>query len=197
MILNRPLYLAHLASLSGRAAPASPPAPVSEGGVPEALDNNTAIGVINIWRQLFLDAAPLPGIGMPSQNKGVLTLTHTMAMPRMPKPSPMTINGLPSNSPLANNALGSHEVSNGRWLNLYEIMLPEIPGANGAPSSVQRYVDALSAQRVDVAGNHYHWTGGQMMGRFPLAIHSQSSVLDPATFAQAHVNAIKHALGIQ
>ena len=196
--MNRPLYLAHLASLSGQTMPAlPPPAPNSESQVPEALDNNTAISVVNVWRQLFPDAAPLPGIGMPSQNKGVLTLTHTATMRGMAPMPPMTINGLPSNSPLANNALASHEVSNGRWLNLYEIMLPEIPGTNGAPSSVQRYVDALIAQGVDVAGNHYHWTGGQMAGRFPLAIHSQSSVLDPATFAQAHVNAIKRAFGIQ
>lgn len=198
--MNRSLYFAQLANLAGQSA-ARPNAPLTfpsaEGGIRVVLDDNRAVGIINIWRQLFPDAAPLPGIGMPSQNKGVLTLTHTMAMPGMQKPAPMTINGLPSNSPLANNALGSHEVSNGRWLNLYEIMLPETPGSNGAPSTVQRYVDALNAQGVDVAGNHYHWSGGTMMGRFPLAIHSQSSVLDPATFAQAHVNAIKRALNIQ
>ena len=163
---------------------------------PPTLDDNAAIGIVNIWRQLFPDATPLPGIGLPSQNKGVLTLTHSAGLMRGMQPMPpMTINGLPSNSPLANNALASHEVSNGRWLNLYEIMLPEIPGAGGAPSAVQRYVDGLSAQGVDVAGNHYHWSGGQMAGRFPLAIHSQSSTLDPAAFAQAHVNAIKRALG--
>ena len=194
--MNRPLYLAQVGHLAGQAA-LPQVSPSAEGGIPAVLDDNRAVGVINIWRQLFPDAAPLPGIGMPSQNKGVLTLTHTMAMPGMPKPSPMLINGLPSKSPLANNALSSHEVSNGRWLNLYEIMLPETPGSNGAPSTVQRYVDALSAQNVDVAGNHYHWSGGTMMGRFPIAVHSQSSTLDPATFAQAHVNAIKRALGIQ
>ena len=193
MILNRPLYLASVGQMAGQVASTSPPAPHFEGGLPPAaLDDNAARGIVSVWRQLFPDAAPLPGIGLPSQGKGVLTLTHSAgAMRGMQPMPPMTINGLPSNSPLANNALASHEISNGRWLNLYEIMLPEIPGARGMPSSAQRYVDALQRQGVDVAGNHYHWTGGTMMGHFPLAIHSQSSSLDPVRFAQAHVNAIR------
>lgn len=164
---------------------------------PAAFDDAAAMGVVQLWRQLFTDAAPLPGLGLPSQNKGVLTITHTMAMPGMPVPLPMTINGLASRSPLANNALGSFELASGRWLNLYEIMLPEAPGANGAPSTVQRYVNALQRQGVEVAGNHYHWTGGAMMGRFPLAIHSQSSgTLDPVQFTQAQIVALREALGL-
>ena len=195
MIMNRPMHLAHV----GQVAATSPPVPHFEGRVPpQALDDNTARSIVNVWRQFFPDAAPLPGIGLPSQNKGVLTLTHSAGNMRGMTPMPpMTINGLPSNSPLANNALASHEVSNGRWLNLYEIMLPESPGANGAPSTVQHYVDTLQAQGVDVAGNHYHWSGGTMMGRFPIAVHSQSSALDPVRFAQAHVNAVKRAFGMQ
>lgn len=204
--MNRPLYMAHLLNFAegsparvGQSAPAGGVTPMShpssEGGsnTPAPLDDMHALAIVNRWRQLFPDAAPLPGIGMPSQNKGVLTLTHTMTMPGLKAP-PMLINGLPSNSPLANNALYSAEVTNGRWLNLYEIMLPEFPGVRGGPSAVQRYVNTLQAQGVDVAGNHYHWSGGTTMGHFPIAVHSQSSNLEPMQFVQAHINAIHRAM---
>ena len=159
------------------------------------LDDASAMGIMAIWKQLFTDAAPLPGLGLPSQNKGVLTFTHTMSLPGMPPPPPMTINGLPTLSPLGNNALGSMEMSNGRWLLLYETMLPDVAGGDGMPSSVQRYVDALQRQGVQVAGNHYHWSGGKMMGHFPLAIHSQSTAnLDPAQFTHAHLQAFQEFL---
>lgn len=196
MRMDRAFYLANVGHLAGQVA-TTPPFPHFEGGTPPpSLDDNTARGIVNVWRQLFPDAAPLPGIGLPSQGKGVLTLTHSGNMRDMAPMPPMAINGLPSQSPLANNALASHEISNGRWINLYEIMLPEIPGTNGGPSSVQRYVNALERQGIDVAGNHYHWTGGTMMGRFPVAIHSQSSSIDPTRFAQAHINALRAVFGL-
>lgn len=175
---------------------APPPLPTHEGSLvaPTVLSDTTALAFVDAWKALFPDAMPLPGIGLPSQNQGVLTFTHSMSTPSMPLPAPMTIDGLTSRSPLANNALGSAEVSNGRWVNLYEIMLPEIPGANGKPSSIQRYTDALQRQGVQVAGKHYHWDGSQMLGLFPIAIHSQSTnSLDPVQFANAHLLAVRAA----
>lgn len=160
--------------------------------VPRAptLDDALAQQIVNVWKQAFSDAALLPVIGFPSNNHGVATFTHTMG-PNMP---PLTINGLPSRSPLSNNALGSAEVSNGRWLNLYEIMLPDVPGSNGDPSSAQRYANALMRTGIDVHGNHYHWSGARAMGQFPLAIHSVAVGMDPVEFAQKQLAAMKFAL---
>lgn len=153
-----------------------------------AFDDRQALQIVSYWKRFFPDAAALPGIGLPSQGKGVLTMTHTLGTP------PMTINGLPSQSPLANNALYSAEQSQGQWLNLYEIMLPDIPGQHGSPSSVQSYVNFLEQRGISIAGNHYHWSGGLMMGKFPIAVHSQAAGMDPLAFSRAHVEALNYVL---
>src|ERR1044071_8251439 len=62
----------------------------------------------------------LPKIGLPSENKGVCSILHTM--PGHPN---LKINGFESKSPLANSGLFSTECAYGRYLNLYEMMLPE------------------------------------------------------------------------
>lgn len=157
------------------------------------MNDMIAMNLIAMWRAAFPDAQALPGIGMPSQNNGVLTLTHTMH-PDLAKAMPMTINGLPSRSPLANNALYSVEVSGGKYLNLYEIMIPEVPGKDGSPSTSQQYVDAITKQGITVGGDHYHWKGGEMLGRFALAIHTQAIGMDPMTFTQITVEGLRMAM---
>src|ERR1700722_17637855 len=69
----------------------------------------------------FPDAMLFPKIGLPSNN-GFLLLTHTDGSGNLLK-----INGLSSKSPLSNNAFYSAECSNGQYLNLYTIMIPDIP----------------------------------------------------------------------
>lgn len=93
--------------------------------------------VESIWKTFSPDASLLPVIGLPSNANGVATLTHGMS--GMP---PMKINGLVSRSPLANNALYSFESVDGYYLNLYEIMIPDIPGGPGEISTAQIYIDA-------------------------------------------------------
>lgn len=160
-------------------------------GRPVAMNDQVAALVQAEWKKVFSDASLFPVIGLPSNNKGVMTLTHTMG----PGSPPLMINGLPSNSPLANNALYSSEVSRGRYINLYEIMLPEIPGSNGEPSATQRYVNAAQRLGIDVAGNHYHWTGAKMMGYFPTAVHTQQIGMDPIEFTRRTIIALNAALG--
>jgi hypothetical protein len=105
---------------------------------------------------MFTDAAVLPVIGYPSHSGGVVTITHGMD-------HKMSINGLVSNSPLANNALYSVECTGGQFLNLYEAMIPDIPGKNGQPSTAQLYVNALRDNGLDVAGVHFHWFGASVV----------------------------------
>ena len=155
------------------------------------MNDQLAMQVANEWKRAFSDASLLPVIGLPNNSKGVMTLTHTMG----PNAPPLVINGLPSLSPLANNALYSAEVSRGKWLNLYEIMLPDIPGSNGEPSTTQKYINAMQRQMVDVASSHYHWTGARMVGYFATAIHTQQVGMDPIEFTRRTIAGLSAALG--
>ena len=173
-------------AMIGQAPGAPPPLPP-----PAMMNDAIAQQVVAEWKQAFADATLLPVIGLPSNNKGVMTMTHTMGA----NAPPLTINGLPSLSPLSNNALYSCEVSEGKFINLYEIMLPDIPGSNGERSTTQKYTNAMQQQMVDVAGNHYHWTGARMMGYFATAIHTQQIGMDPIEFARRTLAGLKAALG--
>lgn len=155
------------------------------------MNDQFATLILQTWKQAFPDALIFPGIGLPSQSGGVVTITHTMG-----DGSLMTINGLPSKSPLANNALYSAECSNGKYINLYEIMLPEIPGVNGNPSAIQRYVNSSEAQGLDIAGVHFHWTGALMKDRFAIAIHTQNVGMNPIEFVQKIIVAVHKYMGM-
>src|SRR5579885_1854067 len=115
------------------------------------MNDKLATKIQNYWKKYFPDALILPIIGFPSNSGGVMTLTHTMGGPQM------SIDGLISKSPLANNALYSVECSDNKYLNLYEIMIPDIPGFKGEPSTAEVYVKALGDCGLDVAGVHFHW----------------------------------------
>jgi hypothetical protein len=139
------------------------------------------------FKQVDPNAVILPGIGLPSQGNGVCTITH--GMPGAPK---MSINGLTSNSALANNALFSSECSGGQYLNLYEMMLPDGRRTDGQRSAAQTYHNALAANGLDVSSQHVHWSGMDVGGD-PLvfAIHHQNVGLDPVDFAQRTVDALQ------
>jgi len=139
------------------------------------------------WKTTVPDATLLPVIGSPSNNNGVMTLTHSMG-DQMPK---LKINGLTSLSPLSNNALFSSECSEGKYLNLYEIMIPDQPGVNGLPSTGQIYTRSLWQSGVNVAGNHYHWNGQEPS---MLAIHSQNIGMHPLQFSQSHIKALNEIM---
>ena len=156
------------------------------------LTNKDAVRVEKLWQSSFPDAALLPKIGYPSKGHGVATLTHSLGG------HPHSINGLESKSPLVNNALYSFELSGGKYINLYEVMLPDIPSKNGGLSTVQIYVNALAKYGVDVAGNHYHWTGMETNPKAvnTAAIHSQSTSVDPICFTKATIKALKKTLAV-
>lgn len=159
-----------------------------------AFDDAAAEHVASVWRAMFPDAAILPVIGYPSHGKGVMTMTHTGSVAGQ-EAHPMIINGIPSNSPLANNALYSAELTPRGFLNLYETMLPDVPGEQGGPSLGTRYKNSLQSLGIDVDGDHFHWAGGQMMGQFARAIHSRNFGMHPVDFSQRQLHAYMVALG--
>lgn len=161
-----------------------------------ALTDQQARGVENLWKQSFPDATLLPVIGLPSNDNGVLTLTHTLGLGKVLK-----IDGLPSLSPLSNNALYSAENINGLTLNLYEILIPDIPGHRGNRSTAQIYVQALNDQGLSVSGVHYHWTGEAVFENEPTdhgvaAVHHQNYGLDPLEFSRRTIAALQTVISV-
>ncbi|MBA3751066.1 MAG: hypothetical protein H0X03_09300 [Nitrosopumilus sp.] len=156
----------------------------------EQLTDETARQVEALWKEAFPGATLFPGIGLPSQDNGVLLLTHTLNLGKV-----MKINGLPSSSPLASNSLYSAENINGKTLNIYEVQIPDIPGENGNPSTGQIYVQELCKQGLVVAGNHQHWTGeyfydDEVRDHNVPAIHHQQYDMDPIEFSRRTITAL-------
>ncbi|CAH6418637.1 Hypothetical protein POVN_LOCUS356 [uncultured virus] len=149
-----------------------------------------ALALEQQWKDAFPSASLLPVIGLPSNGNGVATLTHGMN-----DGMKMSINGLQCNSPLCNNALYSAEVADGHWLNLYEIMIPDIPGRNGEPSTGDIYVNLLQEMGLEVDGNHYHWKGAYVMPQATgiLAVHHKGINIDPFEFSARTIRAIQEA----
>lgn len=153
------------------------------------INNRYAEKILRIWQKEFPDAFILPVIGFPSNNNNkVAVFSHTDGSGHN-----MTINGLPSKSPLANNALYSFECTRDKFLNLYEIMIPDIPGEEGERSTAQIYVNALAAEGLDVSGVHWHFFGGIMDAndRGAFAIHHQNIGLNPKEFTRATIRALR------
>lgn len=162
-------------------------------GQPNNFDDQDAENVANVWKGMFPDAMILPVIGYPSRS-GVMTLTHSGNMRGFSPAPPMMINGVQSHSPLANNALYSAEMTPAGFLNLYEVMVPDVPGSNGAPSLGTRYKNALQSVGIEVDGDHFHWAGGEMMGNVARAIHSKNFGMNPVDFSQRQLQAFMTAV---
>ena len=153
------------------------------------LTDTTCKNCEKVFRTFSEDASILPGIGLPSQNSGVCTITHGMG----PGAKKLRINGLESSSPLANNALFSTECAQGKNLNLYEVMVPEgISSEAGASSAAQLYAKDLNDMGLSVAGTHWHWWGADP---YVDAIHHQNAGMEPTEFTRRTVQALSNYKG--
>lgn len=167
--------------------------------LPCVVDDSLALQVEALWKKAFPDATLLPVVGLPSNNKGVLTLVHSDGSGQMLK-----INGLESKSFLSNNALYSAECSQNKFINLYEVMLPEIPGLNGEESTSQFYTNQLRDKGLTVAGTHFHWFGSSIapvslkrIDRGITAVHHQSTTnLDPLEFSRLTIEALQATMNL-
>jgi len=175
--------------------PTTPPQSTTcQGG--SILDTD-AERILEIW-----EALPEAGILLrPSQADGATVITHSMGGP------PLKINGLLSKSPLSNYALYSFEcvkrfdlkandTSPSQLLNLYEVMMPDIPGENGEESTAEFYVRRLWELDLHVAGVHFHWWGSTVFSndRLVAAIHHQSSKLSVEEFSRRTIQALQEAM---
>lgn len=151
------------------------------------MDDCLAKKIECLWIEAFCDAKILPQIGYPSCNNCVMTLTHTLGN-CIPK---LKINGLQSKSMLANNAFYSAEVSCGKWLNLYEGIIPNVPGTCGCKSTGEVYIEALVKLGISVDNDNYHWKGSCPN---MLAINSKAIGMDPIDFTKKQIAALKAVL---
>jgi len=156
------------------------------------IDDKYAEKLLKKWRKVFPDAIIFPCVGYPSKANGVVTITHTMCN------KDLKINGLPSKSPLANNALYSAECSKGKYLNLYEIMIPDIPGKCGEPSTAEIYVNALRDNCLDVNGVHFHWFGAHLVDgdRGIIAVHHTKIGMNPIEFTCRTLKALEKTMKV-
>ena len=152
-----------------------------------SMDDCLAKKIECIWKKTFCDATIIPKIGMPSTANCVMTLTH-----RVDRCAPhLKINGVTSKSILANNAFYSAEVSDCKWVNLYQILLPNIPGKCGCKSSIEIYIEALIKLGISVDTVSSSWAGS-----CPdvVQINSKSIGMNPCEFSKKQISAIKTVL---
>lgn len=142
------------------------------------------------------DFPGVTAITLPSAANGVFTMAHGMHMPLL------KINHLVSQSPLSNSALLSNEVAydsesgQAHYLNLYEAMIPDIPGKNGIISTSQYYINLLHKYGLDVAGVHFHWTGASVFRNDHLvtAVHHQNIGMHPTEFSKLTIKALQKTM---
>ena len=73
------------------------------------------------------------------------------------------------------------------------MMIPDIPGRYGNRSTSQTYINDLFKSQLDVAGIHFHWTGGSVYKNDHLvtAVHHQTtSCLNPMEFSSHTIEAL-------
>lgn len=151
------------------------------------MDDCLAKKIACIWKESFCDAMILPQIGYPSCGDCVMTLTHTLGK-CYPK---LKINGLCSKSMLANNAFYTAEVSCGKWLNLYQGIIPNIAGQCGCKSTGEVYIESLVKLGISVENDNYHWKGSCPN---MLAISSKAIGMDPVDFTNKQIAVLKNTL---
>lgn len=143
--------------------------------------------LLDKWQCSFPDAIILPKIGYPSHSCGVVTITHTLCL------KDVKLNGLKSKSPLTNAALYSAECSDDKYINLYEVGLPDIPGKCGEDSTVQYFIKKLAKCHIEPSAIHTHWLGTKVYtcDHGLIYVHIQEIGLHPHEFTHKVTKALK------
>ena len=126
-------------------------------------------------------------------SKGVILLSHGL-----PVHFNNTINGLAVHSPLVSHGLYSVECSEGKYVNLYEVIIPDIPGAHGHDSTGKIFTKILAKYNIFTDGDHFHWKGHQITKKqtIPDAIHVVKIDLHPVLFTKVIIKALKKVLHV-
>jgi hypothetical protein len=140
--------------------------------------------VLNQWKANFPDASILV------HRPNYITVTHTVKGNLINLPQPIvTVQGIPTNSPLVLNALAGYQTKRGVLTNWYEILLPESDGVGEHPSACEVYTRVLNEQGLFVEGDHYHW---KSMSPKHYAIHHSATKFSPVEFARRTIIALQN-----
>jgi hypothetical protein len=92
---------------------------------------------------------------------------------------------------LANNSFYSAEVSCGKWLNLYQGLIPNVAGTCGCKSSSDIYTEAIVKMGISVDSVKIEW-----IGSCPglLQVSSKAIGMDPCEFSKKQIAAIQAVL---
>ena len=124
---------------------------------------------------------------------GVANIAHTLPLKAI-----NTINGLPVKSPLTTHGLYSAECSCEKYVNLYEIIIPDIPGCHGEDSTGKIFVKILAKHGIYADGDHFHWKGHIILKEqaLPDAIHVVGIDIHPVYFTKVIIKALRKVLCI-
>lgn len=148
--------------------------------------------VISVWRCDFPDFYPLDCYCSPC----LKVYGHRLL------PNRVQINGLVSNSPLADKAFYSWELAKNcsgnkeKYLNLYQVQIPDFPGKCGKKSTVQVFTKAVQKCGLDVNGKNYKWDGAYMMkgSTSLITIYVSKDGMCPIEFSKRIVKALRETL---
>jgi hypothetical protein len=175
----------------------------------EPITDARAQEILSLW-QIFPGAAILVPA---SASGGAPVITHQMEGP------PLKINGLLIKSALGNNALYGFECAEAvdleddgdddscdrrkskkrtvhKYVNLYEVMIPDIPGKNGEISTADFYSHRLHELGLRVHGDHFHWKGSSIFDEDKLvnAVHHYSDQHTPEEFSRLTIQALTETM---
>lgn len=110
----------------------------------------------------------------------------------------MKIDGIATRSEFWNSYAFSSECSDGKYVNGFEVQLPDLLGEKGEPSIVQIYLKALGDNDLTPAGVHIHWSGSEIYSNDHgvWGLHHQNVGMCPVKFAQRTINALHVALEV-
>lgn len=154
-----------------------------------------------LWSSVFPDAGPLVKVpirgGKEDGPLPTYTLSHTLKQAEgsgWTDEFVFTINGLVVRSPLGIDAFFSTECSDNQYVNLYTVILPDIPGTDGDISTSQFYINRLAEEGLNVSGIMFKWSGAGTEPPVPgriLNIRHQNIGLHPIDFSKRTIRALK------
>jgi hypothetical protein len=162
----------------------------------DIIDDDFADRLVNVWKKTFGDAMILPVIGYPSNSGGIVTITHSINS--IMSNNYLSINGVYTKSMLANNGFYSGEISNGHYLNLYKIIIPDIPGNHGELSTGQIYINSLKQNGLDISSVGCQWLGASLSkhDRGIITVHHQKIGLDPIEFTRKTISSLETVINV-
>lgn len=153
------------------------------------IDERFAYRLQQMWKRYFHDTKS-------SLERGIFTLTSRIEC------EPLLVNGIPSKSTLVNNGIYSLEFSEGKYINLFEVPVPDLRGDFGKKdayhhcTTVQFYIDELKNQGLNVTGVSRNWNCVEdpYSSHLVYNVYHKKINMDPILFCRATINSLNKVI---